>query len=224
MIDLDYIVSLVGRSNATLLEVGANDGTDTRRLAESFPFGHVIAFEPDPRAAMRFRERVQEKNVQLFQTAVGNQIGSIEFHQSGGLWPHSEEQRVIQGLPTDWDQSGSIRKPKLHLQVHPWVSFENIIQVPITTLDQWASSNKIKLIDFIWADVQGAEADLIGGASDTLQWTRFLYTEFSKEELYDEAPGLDKIASLLPDFTLIEVYEDDALFANNRLSNIFDRS
>lgn len=222
MIPLDYIASLVSRANATILEIGANDGTDTRRLAQLFPYGDIIAFEPDPRAAQRFKDRTDSARIHLFELAIGAKIGKTIFHQSGGQWPYGEEQRLLQGIPSEWDQSGSIRAPKLHVEVYPWVKFENDIEVPITTLDNWADENRIKLIDFIWADVQGAEIDLIKGGQSVLRSTRYLYTEFSKVELYEGAPGVEEISSMLPDFDLLEVFEHDALFANKKLLNLFD--
>lgn len=221
MISLDRIASLVSRSNATILEIGANDGTDTRRLAKLFPYGDVIAFEPDPRAAQRFRARTDDARIHLFEIAIGAEIGKTIFHQSGGTWPYGEDQRLLQGIPLDWDQSGSIRKPKLHVEVYPWVKFDNDIEVSITTLDKWAEETGVKLVDFIWADVQGAEVDLIKGAQSMLRWSRYLYTEFSKIELYDGAPNVEEISSLLPDFELLEIFEQDALFINKNLAGLF---
>ena len=223
MISLDRIASLVSRSNATVLDIGANDGTDTRRIAQLFPYGNVFAFEPDPRAAQRFRERTDSGRIHLFEIAVGAEIGNTTFHQSGGSWPYGEEQRVLQGIPKDWDQSGSIRKPKLHLEVYPWVKFESDIVIPITTLDKWTHENNVKFIDFIWADVQGAEVELIKGAESSLKFTRYLYTEFSKIELYEDAPDFNRISSMLPGFDLLEVFEQDALFINKDLAKILHK-
>ncbi|MEN9248224.1 MAG: hypothetical protein Q6L50_08560 [Gloeomargarita sp. GMQP_bins_120] len=37
--------------------------------------------------------------------------------------------------------------------------------------------------DFIWADVQGAEVDLIQGGLQALANTRYFYTEYANTEL-----------------------------------------
>lgn len=221
MLTADRISSFVARSNATVFDIGANDGSDTIKLARAFPFGRVIAFEPDPRAAQRFRERIDDPQIQLIEKAVGAQTGHITFHQSGGVWPHGEDQRLVQGLPEDWDQSGSIRKPKRHLEVYPWCTFDNTIKVLATTLDDWVSSAGIKLIDFIWADVQGAEIDLILGGQSTLRWTRYLYTEFSDKELYEGSVGIEKIKSMLPNYEILEIIDDNVLLKNRELDEIF---
>lgn len=216
----DKLRSLIGRSNGTIIEVGANDGTDTAKLLDIVPYGDVFAFEPDPRAIKRFKEIVTSERIHLIECAVGASVGTVQFYQSGGLWPHGEEERTLQNLPEDWDQSGSIRKPKEHLEKHPWVTFDKKIDVPIVTLDSWTFDHRIKLIDLLWADVQGAEMDLIAGASDTLRNTRFFYTEYSDTELYEGAPRLDDISSEIPDFELLETFEDNALFRNKRWAGL----
>lgn len=218
--DTSKLKDLISRSNCTIIEVGANDGTDTAKFLDIVRYGHIFAFEPDPRAIQRFRTNVISNQVHLIECALGSQVGMARFYQSSGLWPFGEELRIEQNLPTDWDQSGSTRKPKKHLEKHPWVSFEHEIEVPMTTLDQWTEENSIRLVDLLWADVQGAENDLITGALNTLKLTRFFYTEFSEIELYDGAPRLEDISERLPDFDLIGVYGENALYKNKLLSNL----
>jgi hypothetical protein len=89
--------------------------------------------------------------------------------------------------------------------------------VPISTLDLWAENNNISNVDFIWADVQGAEEDMIKGATKTLSKTKFLYTEYSNQEQYEGQINLSKICDLLSDFKLIKRFEGDALFMNKNI-------
>ena len=114
--------------------------------------------------------------------------------------------------PAGWDHSGSIRKPKSHLEVWPWVKFEKQIPVPMIRLDDWILENEIEEVDFIWADVQGAESDLILGALQTFKKTNFFYTEFSDVEWYEGQINFDTINALLSNFSLIKKFENDALF------------
>jgi len=75
----------------------------------------------------------------------------------------------------------------------------------------------IDFIDFIWADVQGAEVDLIRGAETTLARTRFFYTEHSNQELYEGQINLRAMLKLLPNFKLARKYPNDALLKNKLL-------
>ena len=52
--------------------------------------------------------------------------------------------------------------------------FENTIQVESAKLDDWCLEHGISKIDFLWADVQGAEGDLIEGARETLRKTKYI--------------------------------------------------
>jgi FkbM family methyltransferase len=200
----DEIKGLVGRDDAVILEIGANDGSDSQRFAETFPGGRIFAFEPDPRAIARWKATVTADHVTLVETAIGNENGTITFHQSDG--------EVQDGPGTGWDLSGSIRAPKQHLERHPHIKFENTIDVPIRTLDSWAAETGIDRIDFLWADVQGAEKDLIRGAAETLAKTRYFYTEYDNREMYEGQWGLEQIAANLPHHRIVKRWKQDVLF------------
>jgi 2-O-methyltransferase len=70
----------------------------------------------------------------------------------------------------------------------------------------------------IFADVQGAEARLILGGQQTLRRTRYFYCEFYNVEQYERQPDIKGLLSFLPDFDLIGIYGDNALFANRELA------
>ena len=81
-------------------------------------------------------------------------------------------------------------------------------------LDYWTALNKIGNIDFIWADVQGAEEDLILGGRQTLKRTRFFYTEYYDNECYAGQINLDKIYDLVNQFLILKKYKNDVLLEN----------
>lgn len=203
------IRDLVGRDRPVILEVGANCGQTTAELLEVMPDAVIHAFEPEPRAISEFRLNIRAPNVHLHECAVGATNGTVTFHQSSG-----GEQLYPEYRGSGWDQSGSIRRPRTHLTAWPWVKFEGQIQVPIVTLDAWAERHGITDVDFIWADVQGAESDLILGAPRLLRATRFLYSEYSNDEWYEGQATLAELQRLLPGFELIRRYPMDALFVN----------
>lgn len=209
----EEIRRLLGKDDPVILDVGANDGGDSRAFLESFPRARVYAFEPDPRAIRRFRAATPDPRATLFEIAIGDHDGTAEFHVSDA------ELSPVWGLmmPEGWDQSGSLHRPKDVTKVHPWIKFERTIEVKLQRLDTWASENHIGQIDFMWVDIQGAEKDLIVGAPETLKRTRFFFTEYSDKQLYEGEPSLEQIASLLPDFKLIKRWQGDALFRNKRL-------
>jgi FkbM family methyltransferase len=170
-IEIRTLKQFIGKSDPVIVEVGANVGQTTEEFLREMPGARIYCFEPDPRAIRKFKDRIHSPNVELFECAVGNENGSVVFHQSSG-----------EGAAKDWDQSGSIRKPKRHTETWPWVKFETQIKVPITRLDDWARTENISSVDLIWADTQGAESDLIEGGLSVLKNTRFFYTEYGALE------------------------------------------
>lgn len=214
--DRDQIVSLIARNNPTILEVGAHIGDQSARFADWFPYAQIFAFEPDPRPVRVFRSLPINPRVHMIECALGSHIGKVEFYQSNGLPPSTPDYVLEAYHPEGWDHSGSIRKPKEHLNEFPWVTFDKTIEVEITTLDAWADDQAVRFIDLIWADVQGAEQDLIAGGNKTLRNTRYFYTEFSNTELYAGALNADGILKLLPDFEVVEMFKHDALLRNKR--------
>jgi FkbM family methyltransferase len=217
-IDLAALHATVGAGARTVLEVGAHHGTHTATFLEAFPQAHVHAFEPDPRAADRFRAGVADRRVTLHEMAIGAANGRAEFHVSSGMPPGATkdvESRYRKG----WDQSGSLRAPKRHLERHPWCRFVRTISVEVRTLDAWSRKHAPGTVDFIWADVQGAEGDLVRGGAETLARTRWFYCEYSADELYEGEPTLAALLDMLPGFEVERLYPSDVLLRNVALTN-----
>ena len=203
--------ALIGKDDPVIIELGANVGQTTEGFLQAMPNAKIFCFEPDPRAIRKFKDRISSPRVKLFETAVGNQNGVVTFNQSSG-----------EGAARDWDQSGSIRKPKRHLEVWPWVKFEAQIEVPIVRLDDWATRENIGAVDLIWADVQGAEGDVIAGGISVLKNCRLFYTEYGAIEWYEGQISLDELCDPLFDLGLVlyRKFSMDALFVNKNLVDL----
>jgi len=213
-IEISALKQLIGKIEPVIVEVGANGGQTTEMFLREMPTARIYCFEPDPRAITKFRDRIKSPNVKLFECAVGKENGFVNFNQSSG-----------ESAEKDWDESGSIRRPKLHTEMWPSVKFETQIEVPITRLDEWARIENISSVDLIWADTQGAEGDLVEGGLSVLRNTRFLYTEYGAQEWYEGQISLGALCDALEkiDLRLIRLFPIDALFSNRQLNtSIFD--
>lgn len=60
-------------------------------------------------------------------------------------------------------------------------------------------------------DVQGAEQDVIEGGRRALSRTRFVYTEYSNEQLYEGQLSLRELLKILPEFRIVKRYPHDIL-------------
>ncbi len=210
----ELIRECVGKEDPTILEIGCNDGGHTLWFLEIFKNPNIYCFEPDPRAIARFKTKVgRRSNINLFEIALSDHNGNVEFYQSSGQ--RDEEQ--TKSMPNGWDLSGSIRQPKDHLVVHPWIKFDHKISVTTSTLDSWCQKHGLGEIDFIWMDVQGAEIDVFRGGINTLNKTRFIYTEYNNQELYKGQLNLRHLMKYLKQFSVIIRYPGDVLIRNKQM-------
>jgi 2-O-methyltransferase len=189
-----------GPKAKVFLELGAHRGEDTAWMA-ALPNVSMVAFEPDPR-----NELPDLRNVTVIRAAVSDRVGTAPFLLSETGW----------GM--EWTLSSSLRTPKNHLKRFP-VTFGKTISVPTITLDSLLDAAPlIGQIDFIWCDIQGSEVDMVRGATRTLKQTRYLYTEYSNEEMYEGQATLAQLLAMLRDFRIVSVWPEDVLLENMTLS------
>jgi hypothetical protein len=112
--------------------------------------------------------------------------------------------------------SGSLKVPKERLQAYPWCKFDRSIEVNVMCLDNFAKLWSIGKMDFIWCDVQGAEDKVVAGAQNILRQTRYFYTEFYNNEMYEGQLPLMEILNRLPggaaQWEIAALWPNDALF------------
>lgn len=185
--------------NPIIFEIGASTGVDTKKLA-SIKNSTIYAFEPDPRC-----NPVNLENVKWFKNAISNKKGKIEFYQS-------DTKNNINIY------SNSLLKPKNHLSKHSHVKFDNTIKVPTITLDTFCKENNIKHIDFLWMDTQGAEYNIFEGAEKILKKTKYIYTEYSDFEMYENQKNLDDIMKLIETYFILDIWDIEP--SNVLLQNI----
>lgn len=202
----EEIKKMIGVSNPTIFEIGCANGSDTEEFINVFNDEiNLYCFEPEPNNIKIIKNNI--KNCKLFEGVISNIDGIVTFNRS--RTDNYDDLRL----------SGSIRKPKEHLNEWNYIKFDEFLEVKSTTIDSFCKNNNIKFIDFIWADVQGAESDMIlGGLNMFKESVRYLYTEYSNKEYYENQINLEGIVNLLGDnWSLVQNFGSDALFKNNKI-------
>jgi len=209
---IEKLKIILDKDDPMILEIGCADGLDSLGFLDQFKNIKLFCFEPDPRNIDSFKKRINDSRCKLFEIAIGSENKEIDFYQSSGK-PSSKP------MGTDWTLSGSLKKPKGHLISHPWCKFNKAIKTRCQKLDTWIRENNIDSIDLIWADVNGAERNLIDGGKETFKITQYIYTEFGPEntELYEGGINKNIIKSLLPDFEEILINENNVLLRNKNI-------
>ena len=201
------IKNLINKENPIIFEIGCADGGDTLEFINTFSDLEIYCFEPEPKNIKLVKERINYPKHHLFEGVISDVNGELTFNRSRT------------DNPDDLSYSGSIRKPKEHLNEWSFIKFDEEITVKSITLDKFCEDKNIELIDFIWADVQGAEENLILGGLNTLnKKVRYFYTEYSNKEYYEGQLKLDSLLNLLGDnWELIRDFGSDVLLKNKSL-------
>jgi FkbM family methyltransferase len=196
----------------TLVEIGSHYGVDTLDFRRYHPSARLVCFEPDPRNLKALHDRNIDKLVELYPYAVSDKTGESEFYLSSGDI-HGRADTSIYGN-VDWSFSSSLKTPTGHLEQHKWITFPTRAVVKTVSLDEFEPL-KNTIIDFIWADVQGAEDLVFSGAKETLTRTRYVYTEYSNTELYQNQLNLSSLLTLFgPSWEVVQIFQDDVLLKN----------
>jgi FkbM family methyltransferase len=169
----------------TIVEIGANDGTDTLKFRKMHKESRIVCFEPDPRNIELLKKAEIDKIIELYPFAVSDTNGAATFHLSD----------IDNQSSSGWSSS-SLKKPERHLDLHPQVKFNKNIIVDTIALDTFEPLKDTE-IDFIWMDVQGAEDLVLKGATETLKRTKYLHTEYSDSPLYTGQPNKKDIETIL---------------------------
>jgi FkbM family methyltransferase len=194
------------------VEIGAHFGTDTADFRRLHPNARIVCFEPDPRNIKMIKSLGIDKQCELIEKAVGNQTKKIPFFLSSGNAKKKEVSQILK--ENDWSCSSSVKKPTGHLYTHPWIQFNKTIQVDCIRLDD-VTSLKGHSIDFLWMDVQGAEELVFEGAKETLPCIKYLYTEYSNQQLYEGQLNKNQLLSILgTSWKVIFDYGGDILLEN----------
>lgn len=205
-----------GEGPLTIIELGAYDGYHTALMAgmaaaTGRPRRHY-AFEPN--GNRQLIEVGARCGVTIVRAAIGAvDSDAVDWWQSDGIQTTPGE-----GHGQRFDGSSSIRRPTAHNSaVYPQMNFR-----PSTCrcvrLDTFVAEQGIDLIDFIYADIQGAEVDMIRGGTEALKRTKYLYSEFANTPHYEGQINLDEILKMLgPNWKLEGIFESDNLLAVNRM-------
>jgi FkbM family methyltransferase len=206
--DKNIIKELIKKENPVIFEIGCADGRDTQDFINTFGENLTIyCFEPEPKNIEIVTKTISHNNHHLFKGVISDTNGYLSFNRSRT------------DNPDDLSYSGSIKNPKEHLSEWPFIKFDESITVKSTTIDDFCELNNIEIIDFIWADVQGAEESMIvGGLKSFEKKVRFLYTEYSNKEYYEGQANLQKIVELLgTNWSVLHDFGTDVLLKNNNL-------
>lgn len=193
---IDVVKSFLPES-PVIVEAGAFDGNDTRKMSLQWPQGVIHAFEPVPEIFQRLLNNTSTlKNVHYHPLALSDHNGIAEFYVS--------ERPNKPGIAS---QAGSLHKPKERLSQSPLI-FPRTTTVTTITLDQWAHDNNIRAIDLLWLDTQGHELAILQAAPKMIQNIKVVLAEVSFIESYEGQPLYDDVVAWMIEHGFEQVARD----------------
>jgi FkbM family methyltransferase len=180
--------SLAGR---TVLDIGANIGTETVSFIVRHGAERVIAMEPDPENLRFLRANIALNGVQdqvdVHALALSDRDQTLVFERSADNWG---DHRVRVQDPSGPALGGEDARTTIEVQAR--------------TLDSLASDGTIDIgaVDLAWIDTQGHEAHVLAGASCLA--TIPILTEYWPYGLR-RAGGLERFSELTRDRTVVDL-------------------
>ncbi|RWO82894.1 MAG: FkbM family methyltransferase [Mesorhizobium sp.] len=171
---------------ASIFEVGAADGRDTRTYADRCPKAIVHAFEPLPENFAKLRAVAEsESRIVPVNAAVSSEVGTASFH--------------VAALP---DASSLFSPRRTGSRFDKYMSESDVIEVNVTTISDYCRKNAVQSIDLLKMDAQGSELNILKGAEALLikKRIRIIYSEVLFMKIYDGCCQFHEVTAYLDQF------------------------
>jgi len=203
----------------TIFELGPRDCDNTEIFHNTYTRSKIYAFECNPGVLESCRKKVASlKRAKLIERAVTDKNGALYFYPIDQ--DKSEKTNWSDGNPG----ASSIFKISDKFAGEKLV--QNKITVKTIKLSSYIKTNKIKSIDFLFMDIQGAELLALKGLSEEIYNVKIISSEVSFVEIYKKQPLFKDIKKFLNDkgFVLYCVSSfagpfADMIFINNKYFN-----
>ena len=170
------------RAGDTVLDIGANVGAHTLPLARAVgPTGRVVAFEPTAWASAKLRANV-DLNPELAGRIRAEQVMLTGAGDTG----------LPAGIYSSWPLT---TQGDLHPQHLGRLMSTDDAQV--TSLDDYVTRNGVEKVDFVKLDVDGAEPDVLRGATATVTRHRPVIVMELAPYLYDGTDRFEQLVDFL---------------------------
>lgn len=157
-------------------DIGANDGSWSQAFA-LYTNQNVYAFEPLPNMITVLKKRSQKiPLIHVQPVACGLNSGQYVINSN------------------DFSPSSSLLSmTELHIQEWEFTKVSHPVMVEVVTLDDWRMQHALPYPSLIKIDVQGYENEVLEGAMETLNYTKYLWIELNFKDFYKGGSTFDSV-------------------------------
>lgn len=208
---LNFVSKIKNRQVKSIFEIGSRDALDAIQLSKYFRC-HVFAFECNPQAIEICKFNIgKNPNVTLVPL---------------GVWDISGERSFYRVLDQNIGASSffEFNKDAVCYESNGKNLIQEKIFVNCIRLDEFLKANKIKNIDLLCMDVQGASYQVLQSLGKELQKVKYIIVELENVPLYNGEVLLPEVDKFLtangfrresPPFTC---YWDDVFYVNSTIN------
>jgi|TARA_B100000902_G_scaffold389848_1_gene437706 FkbM family methyltransferase len=178
LLDLKNLSKKYSINPSGIIHIGAHTGEEISLYEGLFKKDiEKHLFEPQQRLFKILSDKYYDtKNINLYNYACGEETGEL-----------------LMNISSNDGASSSILEPKIHLEIHPDVEFNNKEVIKIKQLDKFNIHNS----DFLNIDVQGYELNVLKGGKETLSRIKYIVLEINRDEVYKDVALVEEIDSFL---------------------------
>jgi FkbM family methyltransferase len=202
-----------------IIDVGAAHGYESKNLARVFTNARVWAFEPTDEHYQHCLEHFASldedlrSRISIENLALNDIDGAIKFYPVD----------TAKSIGNNTGMASKFRLIDPNVFRHE-LSIQREVTVGAVSLNTWCARHNV-IPDMIWMDAQGAELDILRGASDILDSAKVILTEAALKPYYHGHTLKVDMDRYLAQYGFVEMesarktgheYEVDAIYVKNR--------
>ncbi len=173
--------------NPVVLEIGGFEGKNTMALAQAYPKGKVIVFEPNPRAYQQLLINIGKfDNVLSYNLALNIYNGMAELNICRGIYGDDPYFEKHSSLLEEFSENRMYFKG-------------STVDVPCVILDDWFQKSPFDHIDFVLLDLEGFELQVLKSSPNVVNSAIVIYTKTNFTEFRKEATQYFELKRFLED-------------------------
>ena len=172
------------RSEPIIFDIGANEGQSIERFKSLFPDSIIHSFEPDINLYSILKKYGNDDSIVLNNFGVGNKSELKKFNVNA----KSETSSFLKlRAGSDWLKERSVQ---YNTTVDGFTN--DVIDVEVVTIDQYAKKHNIEFIDILKSDTQGYDDKVIKGCKKLIEdnLISFLELEIIFDDVYENILAL----------------------------------